>query len=61
MVGSQILTVGQDDKEWRVLVMLLVDRMEKWWASVMDVGSDPELSKMVHVLGSSYSPNREGI
>ena len=53
--------MGQDDKEWRALVMPLVDRTEKWWALVMDVGLDPELSKMVHVLRSGYSPNREGI
>ena len=33
----------------------------KWWGSVMGVGLDPELSKMVHALGSGYCPNREGI
>ena len=27
----------------------------------MEVGLDPELSKVVHVLGSSYCPNWEGI
>ena len=28
---------------------------------VMGVGLDPELSKVVRVLGSGYYPNREGI
>ena len=41
--------------------MPLVDRTEKWWALVMDVGLDPELSKMVRVLGSSNYPNWKGI
>ena len=41
--------------------MLLVDRKEEWWVMVMGVGLDPELSKMVRALGSSYCPNREGI
>ena len=41
--------------------MLLADRKEKWWVAVMDVGLDPELSKMVHALGSSYYSNQEGI
>ena len=53
--------MGQDDKEWSVLVMPLATWMEKWWGSVMDVGLDPELSKMVRVFGSSYCPNQEGI
>ena len=33
----------------------------KWWVAVMDVGLDPELSEMVHALGSGYCPNRKGI
>ena len=37
--------VGQDDKVWSALVMLLARRTEKWWGSVMDVGLDPELTK----------------
>ena len=41
--------------------MPLTDRKEKWWVVVMGVGLDPELSKMVHALGSSYGPNRKGI
>ena len=41
--------------------MLLADRKEEWWVVVMDVELDPELSKMVHALGSSYCPNQEGI
>ena len=53
--------MGRDDKEWSALIMPLADQTEKWWVSVMDVGLDPELSKMVCVLGSGYSPNREGI
>ena len=53
--------MGQDDKGWSVLVMLLNDRKEKWWVTVMGVGLDPELSKMVHVFGSGYCPNQEGI
>ena len=44
-----------------MLVTPLVDRTEKWWGSVMDVGLDPELSKVVRVFGSGYCPNREGI
>ena len=35
------------------------DRM--WWVAVMDVGLDPELTKVVRAFGSSYCPNREGI
>ena len=41
--------------------MPLAGRMEKWWGSVMDVGLDPELSKVVHALRSSNCPNRKGI
>ena len=41
--------------------MLLADWTEKWWGSVMEVGLDSELSKMVRALGSSYCPNWEGI
>ena len=44
-----------------MLVSPLVDRKEKWWVAVMEVGLDPELSQMVHVLGSGYHPNWEGI
>ena len=33
----------------------------KWWVTVMDVGLDPELSKVVRAFGSGYRPNREGI
>ena len=53
--------MGQDDKGWSVLVMPLADWKEKWWVTVMGVGLDPELSKMVHALGSGYCPNQEGI
>ena len=31
--------------------MLLADRMEEWWGSVMDVGLDPELTKWSVRLG----------
>ena len=41
--------------------MPLVDQKEKWWVTVMEVGLNPKLSKMVHVLRSSYCPNQEGI
>ena len=41
--------------------MPLVDRKEKWWVTVMGVGLDPELSKMVCVFGSGYCPNRKRI
>ena len=41
--------------------MPLASQKEEWWVTVMEVGLDPELSKMVHVLRSSYCPNREGI
>ena len=41
--------------------MTLASRKEKWWVTVVDVGLDPELNKMVHVLGSGYYSNREGI
>ena len=44
-----------------MFVTPLASRTEKWWGSVMDVGLDPELSKVVHVLGSGYCPNRERI
>ena len=30
--------------------MPLADQKEKWWATVMDVGLGPELSKMVCVV-----------
>ena len=33
----------------------------KWRVTVMDVGLDPELIKMVHALRSGYCPNWEGI
>ena len=32
-----------------------------WWVAVMEVGLDPELSKVVRALGFGYCPNREGI
>ena len=41
--------------------MPLVNQKEKWWVAVMGVGLDLELSKMVHVFGSGYHPNQEGI
>ena len=41
--------------------MPLVGRSEEWWVAVMGVGLDPELSKVVHALRSSYCPNWEGI
>ena len=41
--------------------MLLAGRKEKWWVTVMGVELDPELSKMVHALGSGYCLNRKGI
>ena len=41
--------------------MPLVDQKGKWWVAVMGVGLDPELSKVVRMLRSSYCPNREGI
>ena len=44
-----------------VLITPLARRMEKWWGSVMDVGLDPELSKVVRAFRSSYRPNQEGI
>ena len=53
--------MGQHDKEWGELIMLLADWKEKWWVAVMEVGLDPELSKVVHVLRSGYCPNWEGI
>ena len=53
--------MGQHDKEWGKLVMLLADRKEEWWVVVMEVGLDPELNKVVCVLGFGYCPNWEGI
>ena len=53
--------MGQHDKEWSILVTRLADQKEKWWVVVMDVGLDPELSKVVCALGSSYYLNRKGI
>ena len=53
--------MGQDDKEWSALDTPLADWKEKWWVMVMDVGLDPELSKVVHALGSGCCPNWEGI
>ena len=44
-----------------MLVTPLADWKEEWWVTVMGVGLDPELSKMVCALGSGYCPNREGI
>ena len=41
--------------------MLLVDQKEKWWVAVMDVGLEPELSKVVCAFRSGYHPNWEGI
>ena len=41
--------------------MLLARWTEEWWGLVMDVGLDPELSKVVRALGSGYCPNQEGI
>ena len=41
--------------------MPLADQKEKWWVAVMDMGLDPELSKVVYVFGSGYYPNWEGI
>ena len=37
--------MGQHDKEWGTLVTLLADQKEEWWATVMGVGLDPELTK----------------
>ena len=51
--------MGSDDKGWSALVMLLADRKEKWWVAVMGVGLDPELSKVVCVLGSGYCRSEE--
>ena len=53
--------MGQDDKGWSALITPLADQTEKWWVTVMEVGLDPELSKMVHAPGSGYCPNQEGI
>ena len=41
--------------------MPLADQKEMWRVTVMGVGLDPELSKVVHALRSGYCPNREGI
>ena len=43
--------MGQADKVWSMLATPLVDRTEKWWGSVMDVGLDPELTKWSVRLG----------
>ena len=48
-------------RPYSVLVTLLADWKEKWWVMVMDVGLDPELTKLVYVFGSGYCPNREVI
>ena len=53
--------MGQYDKEWGKLIMPLADWKEEWWVTVMDVGLDPELSKVVHALGSGYGPYQKGI
>ena len=53
--------MGQHDKEWSVLIMLLASQKEKWWVTVMGVGLDPELSKVVCALRFGYCPNWEGI
>ena len=53
--------MGQHNKEWGELIMLLADRKEKWWVAVMGVGLDPELSKVACVLRSGYYPNWKGI
>ena len=45
MLMNQRRHVGQDDKVWSALVLLLARRTEKWWGLVMDVGLDPELTK----------------
>ena len=44
-----------------MLITPLANQKEMWWVAVMGVGLDPELSKIVRVLGSGYCPNREGI
>ena len=41
--------------------MPLVNQKEMRWVAVMGVGLGPKLSKVVHVPGSSYCPNWEGI
>ena len=43
--------MGQADKVWSALVTPLADQTEEWWGSVMDVGSDPELTKWSVRLG----------
>ena len=53
--------MGQDEKGWSALVTLLADWKEEWWVTVMGVGLDPELNKMVRALRSGYCLNREGI
>ena len=53
--------MGQDDKGWSALVTPLADQKEEWWVAVMEVGLDPELSKMVRAFGSNYYLNWEGI
>ena len=44
-----------------MFVTPLADQKEKWWVTVMGVGLDPELSKVVRALGFGYCPNWEGI
>ena len=44
-----------------MLITPLADWKEKQWVTVMGVGLDPELSKIVRALGSGYCPNQEGI
>ena len=53
--------MGQDDKGWSTLVMPLANQKEKWWVTVMGVGLDPELSKVVRAFGFGNCPNWEGI
>ena len=50
--------MGQDDKGWSTLVMPLVDRKEEWWVTVMGVGLDPELSKVVRYMASFLATTR---
>ena len=45
--------MGQHDKEWGELVTPLADRKEEWWAMVMEVGLDPELTEWSVHLGSA--------
>ena len=41
--------------------MPLANQKEMWWVTVMGMGLDPELSKMVCGFGSGYCSNWEGI